>query len=363
MIHMRMCEIFDNNEPFGDKHMIIMGDLLQIKPPRGSYVFLKPDYWAAEVHLWRLCEFIELRINERQTGQDPLLSICRRLRIGEITSEDIAILQSRVIDPCNTNYQTVCDEFSDCIWAYPTISLADQHNRKKSRELERRLVAQGKELYTVNAQDTYAEGYQRGQLCDPSLIPRKESKTGGIVGTLLLGEGSRFMLRRNKDVATGKVNGATGTVISFEWNYGRHQPAAGDLPSRIQVKFDHLEKSEWIMPENVQFLGKKNIQINRRMFPLILAWGLNHHKLQGITTEKIVIDLGTKTFAKGMCYVALSRVKTLSGLAISSLDLTKLLTTTDVIDINGKVKRKGYNPCDLTALAELNRLREQYPQP
>jgi hypothetical protein len=363
MVHMRICEIFDNDEPFGGKNVLLLGDLLQMKPPRGSYIFKKPDYWAAEVHLWRICDFIELRINERQTGQDALLGICRRLRIGEVTSDDIAILQTRVIDSSNSNYQTMIDEFADCIWAFPTIRLADQHNRKKSRELERRLLAQGKQVFTVNAQDTYGDGYHRGQLCDPSLIPTKESKTGGIVGTLLLGEGSRFMLRRNKDVASGKVNGATGTVIGFEWNYGRQQPAGGDLPTRVQVQFDHTDKSEWLQADNIEFLGKKNIKINRRMYALILAWGLNHHKLQGITTDKIVIDLGTKTFAKGMCYVALSRVKTLAGLAISSLDLNKLLTTQDVLDINGNVKRKGYSPCDLTALEELNRLRQQFPQP
>jgi ATP-dependent exoDNAse (exonuclease V) alpha subunit len=282
--------------------------------------------------------------------------------VGEVTAEDIEILQTRLMDPCSPNFESMNEEFNDCIWAFPTKSLADQHNKKKSRELKTKLAAEGKEIYTVNAQDTYADGYQRGQTCDPSLVPTNESKTGGIVGSLLMGEGSRFMLRRNKDVETGKVNGATGTILAFEWNYGREQPTIGSLPTRVKVQFDHMHNEEWLQPDNIEFDGKKNIRINRRMLSMILAWGLNHHKLQGITTDKIVIDVGKKTFAKGMAYVALSRVKTLAGLAISSLDLNKLLTSPDVVDQNGKIKRKGYTPCDTTALAELRRLREVFLQ-
>lgn len=65
--------------------------------------------------------------------------------------------------------------------------------------------------------------------------------------------------------------------------------------------------------------------------------------------DKIVLDLGSKVFAKGMAYVALSRVRTLSGLAICDLDVSKLLTT------------RKYTPCDLVALKELERLRETFP--
>ena len=54
---------------------------------------------------------------------------------------------------------------------------------------------------------------------------------------------------------------------------------------------------------------------------------------------------GKQLFQKGMAYVAISRVKTLEGLAIIDMEVQKLITT------------DTFSPCDLAAIAELDRLR------
>ena len=48
---------------------------------------------------------------------------------------------------------------------------------------------------------------------------------------------------------------------------------------------------------------------------LMLAWGITIRKSQGLTLEKVVVELGEKDFAAGLSFVAISRVKTLKGLA------------------------------------------------
>jgi ATP-dependent exoDNAse (exonuclease V) alpha subunit len=65
--------------------------------------------------------------------------------------------------------------------------------------------------------------------------------------------------------------------------------------------------------------------------PLILSWALTIHKSQGATLDAAEIDVGSGIFECGQTYVALSRVKSLNGLYLTSFDVKR-------IRINKKVK-------------------------
>ena len=47
----------------------------------------------------------------------------------------------------------------------------------------------------------------------------------------------------------------------------------------------------------------------------MMAWGITIHKSQGLTPEKVVVELGDKDFSAGLSFVAISQVKTSKGLA------------------------------------------------
>jgi hypothetical protein len=53
---------------------------------------------------------------------------------------------------------------------------------------------------------------------------------------------------------------------------------------------------------------------HREQFPLLVSYAITVHKAQGITLDKVVCDISAPEFASGLSYVAVSRVKTLSGL-------------------------------------------------
>lgn len=63
-----------------------------------------------------------------------------------------------------------------------------------------------------------------------------------------------------------------------------------------------------------------------KQFPVRLAWALTIHKAQGLTLDRVYVDLARGSFAHGQTYVALSRCRTLEGLA-----LARRLTPADIL--------------------------------
>ena len=85
----------------------------------------------------------------------------------------------------------------------------------------------------------------------------------------------------------------------------------------------------------------KNFYVYRKQYPLILAYAVTIHKCQGLSLDRAIVDLSDKVFSAGMAYVALSRVRSLSGLHL--------------IEFHSK-SRMVSGSC----LKEVNRLREKY---
>jgi ATP-dependent DNA helicase PIF1 len=84
---------------------------------------------------------------------------------------------------------------------------------------------------------------------------------------------------------------------------------------------------EWGIEEE----GKKLAEISQ--IPLRLAWAITVHKSQGMSLDAVEVDL-SKSFEKGMGYVALSRVRSLDGLKLLGLNDVAMQVDKDILEFD-----------------------------
>ena len=123
------------------------------------------------------------------------------------------------------------------------------------------------------------------------------------------------------------VNGTLGAVISFE-EFSGH-PIIKTRNGRNVI----IAPMDWIVEEN----GKIRAQITQT--PLRLAWAITVHKSQGMSMDAAVMDL-SQVFEFGQGYVALSRVRKLSGLYLLGINEHALKVHPEILkkDIDFKNK-------------------------
>lgn len=132
------------------------------------------------------------------------------------------------------------------------------------------------------------------------------------------------MLIVNLDTEAGLVNGKLGIVKSIKESHtimiekenklGMKITVPKEVPIEVMVQFkghnyeNAISSYSWVL-ENYETVSKNQI-------PLVLAYAVSVHKIQGATIDCAYIDIGRSVFEYGQAYVALSRVKSLESLYI-----------------------------------------------
>ena len=300
-VSMVRCDIIDaidytmrktlrSSLPFGGKQVIFVGDMFQLPPvvKYGAERELMKDlyqtndfffYKADAIKRMRLVK-IEFQKVYRQEDQE-FLHILENVRLNKTTPENLMHLNERVSLPTK--------EDGTVITLASLNKTADSLNQKRLAEIEA-------EEYTY-------EGSVSGKF---------EEKRFPVDMTLKLKVGAQVMFTRN-DQFKRWANGTIGTVSKLS-------------KDEIQVTIDN--GATYVVPncswESYSYeydketrKMKKELMGTFTQYPLRLAWAITVHKSQGMTFDKMYLDLSRGMFAAGQLYVALSRVRSLQGLFLS----------------------------------------------
>ena len=328
-IHQRLQDIMGtvrDDVYFGGVSVLAVGDFYQIDPVKTRAVYKVPDvYYEAlnPFHMWKdLFRIAELHQIMRQKEDVYFAELLNRVRTGEITSDDIEVLKSRIISPDDINYPR------DALHVFSRNVQVDNHNKEMMASLNTPI----RHLHAVDGRKDLQTGKANVK------IPDNPSETGGLRETLSVCEGCRVMITKNICVADSLVNGVQGTVVGFiESDRDIHQPVAilvkfdnSDVGKQQRKKFvnSSLQDATPITPVEARFsVGRYNsIDVTRTQFPLTVAFACTIHKVQGLSLDKLVVSMAN-AYQPGLAYVALSRARTLDGLHLLDFDIKRVKPT------------------------------------
>ena len=117
-----------------------------------------------------------------------------------------------------------------------------------------------------------------------------------------------------------------------------HQDQPGMLPEAVLVKFhdSHVGRIHSISVPgcdgeavkirliSAKFFAQQGVTLQRTQLPLVPCWAATIHKVQFLSLDSAVIDLGPRMFEDGMAYVALCCVHSLDGVALLVLVADKI---------------------------------------
>ncbi len=310
--------------PFGGIQLILCGDFFQLPPVHGRPTFTAKCWDRVVGHC------IELRGNFRQRTDYDFAQVLNQLRFGLLSTRGEFLLnQCMVPFSLRDGYNEERDSAVKATVLYPHRADVNLMNNAELEKLKG-------PTYIYRARDTGSTSLQK--LLEHCPAPSE----------LMLKKGAQVVLLKNLDFTQGLVNGARGVVVDFaRAGFGRGEKGEETdeedeedeeddlfgvpLPEAVGVNnamYGTKERQRAYASPIVLFTNGTQVAVREAMWevkmgkrakavryqvPLMLAWAISIHKSQGMTLEKVQMQLAN-VWECGQAYVALSRAATAAGL-------------------------------------------------
>jgi ATP-dependent DNA helicase PIF1 len=304
---LRLC-MSNEEEIFGGKIMLLLGDFKQTCPvvPHGS----KEDILQASIRsfsLWSSLRIFHLTEPIRNAVDPDFSDFVESIGIGTNGSRvDLSIIGAKQTADELIDFvypSEILDDPVTCALRSvlaPTNIQVDNYNAKIMKRLPG-------DIHTCWASDTLKnleEDSDAVEDAEPSSILdyiAKHTPPGCPPYALHMKEGAVYRLMRNISIERALVKNAR--VVA------RH---IGQRVITVRLIRDGLEGCEDFLIPRICFEYTNPIHrqtILRRQFPLAPAYSTTFNSCQGLTLDKIGVDLTRPVFSHGQLYTALSRIR------------------------------------------------------
>lgn len=295
--------IKESQKPFGGIQVVCIGDFFQLPPVNRHGADAN---FAFTSNAWTNANPTVCYLSEQHRQEDlEFTHLLADIRAARITEKTFHRLRERT---CDTSH------IPESVPRLHTHNFAvDTINNEKLKSI---VGASKKYLMGTRGAEHFIQALKRG-----CLSPE----------TMYLKIGASVMFTKNSP-SGHFVNGTLGVVIDFD-------PATKfPVVKSLHGKRITAEPMDWKIEEN----GKVRASITQ--IPLRLAWALTIHKCQGMTMDAALIDL-SQAFEYGQGYVALSRLRSFSGLYLLGCNEHALRVHPKVSEIDYHFRRMSDTAC------------------
>lgn len=306
-------EVKQNPKPFGGLQVVLVGDFFQL-PPVLKYstsddldesLFEETAVrFAYESLVWKQADFVACYLTEQyRQDDDLLLSILSKIRSNNFDSSSLSIVKQRHVNISKS------PENAPKLYSH-NIDVDFVNNQKLSK------IPGEAKLFSMIAigQQALIKSMKKGCLSPENLY-------------LKVGASVMFTKNNSKE---GYFNGTLGEVSGFDKD--SNFPLI-KIKNGRQIK---VSTADWTVEES------GSIKACLTQIPLRLAWAITVHKSQGISLDEAVIDL-SKVFEFGQGYVALSRVRRLSGIYLLGWNTVAFQVDAGVLSKDEEFKKGSKN--------------------
>jgi len=291
----------DLDEPFGGVQLVCVGDFFQLPPvvtqmDASTYPDLVRPF-CFQSKIWDDFENLELTKNWRQSD-DQFKRILNDLRRGKVTEEAREALNAAKDTRPDLNIEPMV------LFPFRRDVAAENHTRLAALPGPYR-----ESVAEMDGSPGWGEALKREAPADE---------------VLLLKEGAQVMMLINDSEMGQYVNGSMGIIKSIEPGTVTVELANGNT---VVVGKHTWEKNEQVL-DGDELVTRRLAGLTQ--YPLKTAWASTIHKCQGLTLDAIETDL-SGCFTHGQAYVALSRVKSLSGLVLRAWDAGTIRAAPEVV--------------------------------